>query len=128
MYTSQDKEGVCDWTGKLRELDNHLNLNPTAPDQLLNGCMFVSLQCEFSYAGCEAEMSRNNMAIHMEENQSHHIELLAEKVKKQDLQLKEQIRQIEKLTTKLQRKEKETACMHHPTDAKRIYFTTSKQR
>ena len=115
--TSQDKEGVCDWTGKLRELDNHLNLNPTSSDQLLTGCKFVSLQCEFSYAGCEAEMSRNNMAIHMEENQSHHIELLAEKVKKQDRhireqdrQLKEQIRQIEKLTAKLRMKEEETAC------------------
>ena len=119
--TSQDKEGVCDWTGKLRELDNHLNLNPTEPDQLQTGCMFVSLQCEFSYAGCEAEMSRKDMVIHMKEEQSYHIQLLAEKIKKQDRQLKEQIqeqdrqrkkhsKQIEKLTAKLQRKEEETAC------------------
>ena len=119
--TGQNEEGVCDWTGKLRELDDHLNLNPTEPDQLLTGCKFVSLQCEFSYAGCEAEMFRKDMTIHMEEKQSYHIQLLAEKVKKQDRQLKEQIqeqdrqrkkhsKQIEKLTTKLQRKEEETAC------------------
>ena len=108
--TSQDKEGVCDWTGKLRELDNHLNLSPASPDQLLTGCKFVSLQCEFSYIGCKAQMTRKDMAIHMKEEQSYHIQLLSDRVKKQDMQVKEQIRQIEKLTAKLQRKEKETVC------------------
>ena len=101
--TIHNEEEACDWTGKLRELDNHLNLSPTAPDQLLTGCKFVNLQCEFSYAGCEAQMPRKDMAIHMEEEQSYHVQLLAEKVKKQ-------ARQIEKLTAKLQRKEEETAC------------------
>ena len=101
---------MCDWTGKLRELDNHLNLSPASPDQLLTGCMFVSLQCEFSYAGCEAQMTREDMAIHMKQEQSYHTQLLADRVKKQDVQIKEKIRQIEKLTAKLQRKEEETAC------------------
>ena len=101
--TIHNEEGVCDWTGKLREVDNHLNLSPTSPDQLLTGCKFVSLECEFSYAGCEAQMTRKDMAIHMKEEQSYHMQLLADKVKKQ-------ARQIEKLTTKLQRKEEETAC------------------
>ena len=103
--------------GKLRELDNHLNLSPTAPDQLLTGCKFVTLQCEFSYAGCEAQMPRKDMAIHMQREQSHHIELLAERIKKQDRQIQEQVRQIkeqsrqiEELNMKLQMKEEETAC------------------
>ena len=106
--TFHNEEGACDWTGELRELDNHLNLSPTAPDQLLTGCKFVTLQCEFSYAGCEAQMPRKDMAVHMED-QSYHIQLLADKVSKQDRQIKEQIRQIEKLTAKLQMKEEETA-------------------
>ena len=61
-------------------------------------------------------MTREDMAIHMRTKQSHHIELLAEKIKKQDRhireqdrQLKEQIRQIEELTAKLQMKDEETA-------------------
>ena len=94
---------MCDWTGELREVDDHLNLNPAKPDQLLTGCKFVSLQCEFSYVGCEAQMSRKDMAIHMKQEQSYHIQLLADRVKKQ-------ARKIEKLTAKFQRKEEETAC------------------
>ena len=102
--TIQDKEGACDWTGKLRELDNHLNLkNPTAPDHLLTGCKFVTLQCEFSYVGCEAQIPRKDMAIHMKVAQSYHNQLLVEKVKKQ-------AREIEELTMKLRTKEEETAC------------------
>ena len=100
--TIQDEERVCDWTGKLKELDDHLNLNPTSPDVLQTGCKFVNLQCEFSYIGCEAQMPRKHMVLHMEE-QSYHIQLLADKVKKQ-------ARQIKKLNMKLQRKEEETAC------------------
>ena len=55
-------------------------------------------------------MTREDMAIHMKEEQSYHIQLFANKVKKQDVQLKEQVRQIDKLIAKLQRKEEETAC------------------
>ena len=122
--TIHNEEGACDWTGELRELDNHLNLNPTAPDQLLTGCMFVNLQCEFSYVGCKAQMPRKDMAIHMKEGQSYHIQLLTDKIKKQERQIQEknkerqkqnrkiqeQIRQIEELNIKLRREEEETAC------------------
>ena len=55
-------------------------------------------------------MSRKDMAIHMREKQSYHIQLLDDKVSKQGRKIKEQSRQIEKLTAKLQRKEEETAC------------------
>ena len=128
--TIHDKEGACDWTGELRELDHHLNLSPTAPDQLLTGCKFVNLQCEFSYIGCEAQMSRKNMVIHVKEELPHHMQLLAEKINKQDIKIQEQdrqiqeqdrqiqqqdrqlmehSRQIEELNMKLQRKEEEIA-------------------
>ena len=55
-------------------------------------------------------MSRKDMAIHMREKQSYHVQLLDDKVSKQDRKIKEQSRQIEKLTAKLQMKEEETAC------------------
>ena len=48
-------------------------------------------------------MPRKDMIAHMEEEQSHHNELLTEKVE-------EQGREIEKLTMKLRMKEEETAC------------------
>ena len=77
----------CDWVGKLGELEKHL----------LAGC---SIPCEFSYAGCTVRMTRTDTVTHMKEDQTHHIQLLADKVK-------EQSRQIEELNMKLQSKDKE---------------------
>ena len=77
-------------------------MSPTASDELLTGCKFVSVQCEFSYAGCKAHMPRKDMAIHMKVKQDHHIKLLVENVSMQN-------RQIEKLTVMLRDKDKETA-------------------
>ena len=84
--TFQNEERTCDWTGKLRELDKHLNLIPKCEDELLTGCELVAIHCKFSYAGCKAQMPRKDMANHMKE-QSYHIELLAERVKKQNREL-----------------------------------------
>ena len=77
----------CDWVGMLGEFEKHL----------LAGC---SIPCEFSYAGCMVRMSHTDTVTHMKEEQTHHIQLLAEKVK-------EQSRQIEELSMKLQSKDKE---------------------
>ena len=73
--------------GKLRELDSHLNMAPTASDELLTGCKFVSIQCEFSYTGCKAHMPRKDMTIHINIKQDHHIKLLAENVSMQNRQI-----------------------------------------
>jgi len=77
----------CDWTGELGKLEKHL----------LAGC---SIPCEFSYAGCTVRMARTNTVTHMKEGQTHHIHLLAEKVKEQN-------RQIEELNTTLKSKDDE---------------------
>ena len=86
---------VCAWTGELVDLDKHLNMNPTC-DKLLVGCEFVDINCEFSSAGCKAQVPRKDMEIHRDE--PHHIQLLAEAMKEQD-------KQIEELTIELQRKD-----------------------
>ena len=92
------QERGCTWTGELGKLDSHLNCN-----DLSSACEYADIHCKFSCIGCMALMPRKDMIAHMEEEQSHHNELLAEKVE-------EQGREIEKLTTKLRMKEEETAC------------------
>jgi len=52
-------------------------------------------------------MSHSDMMTHIKEGQSHHIQLLAEKVKEQNRQIEEQNRQIEELRMKLQSKDQE---------------------
>ena len=69
----------CDWVGELGELDRHLNSIPT-PGYLLTGCEYNKVDCEFKYAGCDAQLPRNEMAIHMKKEQIHHIQLLSEKM------------------------------------------------
>ena len=53
----------CEWTGELRELDEHLNLNPEAGKQLI-GCKFVAVTCTH----CCKCFQRCDMRIH--ENES----------------------------------------------------------
>ena len=84
----------CDWTGELGELEKHL----------LAGC---SIPCEFSYAGCMVRMSRTDTVTHMKEEQTHHIQLLAKKVKEQSRQIEEQNRQIEEQSRQLEEKNRQ---------------------
>ena len=37
-------ENGCKWTGELRLLDEHLNVNPE-PEMLLKGCNFIEIKC-----------------------------------------------------------------------------------
>ena len=88
----------CVWTGELGKLDVHLNVKPSVCDELLIGCKFSNIECEFSYAGCKAQMPRKDMKTHMEHEASSHVQLLAKTLKKRD-------KQIEEFTKKLQSKD-----------------------
>ena len=44
VWCSKKKDG-CDWMGKLREYEQHLNRNPS-PENQLTGCQFVEVECE----------------------------------------------------------------------------------
>lgn len=99
----------CVWTGELGKLDAHLNVKPSVCAELLVGCEFTNIECEFSYAGCKAQITRNDMKTHIEHEASSHVQLLAEtlkerdkQIKEKDKQIKERDEQIEELTTKLQ--------------------------
>ena len=66
VHCTHKSEG-CEWTGELRELDNHLNKNPQA-DKSLEGCPFTLIDCPLSYAGCKESLYRNNMPEHISES------------------------------------------------------------
>ena len=43
VHCSHQKDG-CEWTGELRQLDEHLNTDPQ-PEKQLDGCQFVEIDC-----------------------------------------------------------------------------------
>lgn len=65
------KSQGCEWTGELRELDNHLNSAPSA-NKSLEGCQFSVIDCPLSYAGCEASCSRREMSDHINKSITSH--------------------------------------------------------
>ena len=63
VYCTYKSKG-CEWTGELRELDNHLNSDPPA-DKSLEGCPFTKISCPLGYASCEVKLLRNEMKSHI---------------------------------------------------------------
>ena len=53
VYCTHKDKG-CEWTGELRELDNHLNSDPPA-DKALPGCPYTLIKCPSGCAECETE-------------------------------------------------------------------------
>ena len=58
------KSKGCEWTGELRELDNHLNSDPPA-DKALEGCPYTVITCPLSCIGCNMKLPRCDMKIHI---------------------------------------------------------------
>ena len=71
------KSKGCEWSGELRELDGHLNENPSA-GEVLKGCPFVVISCPMSYAGCDVSLSRQKMPVHLSEKCTLHVLMQAE--------------------------------------------------
>ena len=87
----------CEWQGELRSLEQHV----------AQSCGLKVIRCDFSYAGCGAQLQRRLMSAHMKEGMEAHLSLLSlvaqevpklqtvvqqqtDLVKKQDDQLKQQ--------------------------------------
>ena len=60
VYCTHKSKG-CEWTGELRELDNHLNSDPPA-DKRLDGCPFTPIVCPLS---CEKRILRGESRIYI---------------------------------------------------------------
>ncbi|XP_064385161.1 TNF receptor-associated factor 4-like [Halichondria panicea] len=56
---SHQKDG-CEWTGELRQLDEHLNTD-SQPKKQFEGCKFVEIDCIYN---CGDQRQRRYMAIH----------------------------------------------------------------
>ena len=61
VYCSNKKRG-CRWIGKLGELENHLNSNPTDVRQL-EGCMAVQVNC----LHCSKQFQRSIVNVHQQD-------------------------------------------------------------
>ena len=65
-YCTHKSKG-CEWTGELRELDNHLNSDPPA-DKTLQGCPYTPIKCPLSCADCVEGLPRKNCKAHVSDN------------------------------------------------------------
>ena len=74
VHCSHQREG-CQWTGKLKKLDEHLNTDPL-PEKALEGCPLTTINCEYHREGCTKRLLRQNMAEHLEEDGGTHMSLL----------------------------------------------------
>ncbi|XP_064389582.1 TNF receptor-associated factor 4-like [Halichondria panicea] len=59
-----NKRDGCEWTGKLRKLDEHLNTDPR-PEKQLNGCQFVEIDCIYN---CRNHQQRRYILSHQDKN------------------------------------------------------------
>ena len=57
----------CEWQGELRSLEQHV----------AQSCGLKVIQCDFSYAGCGAQLQRRLMSAHMKESMEAHLSLLS---------------------------------------------------
>ncbi len=55
---SHQKDG-CEWTGELRQLDEHLNTDPQ-PEKQLDGCQLANINCML----CTKEVARRHIEAH----------------------------------------------------------------
>ena len=58
-----NKEIGCQWTGELRQLDKHLNLNESNKEDQLKGCKFADIKCSY----CSVYVTRNKLLQHQNE-------------------------------------------------------------
>ena len=66
VYCTHKSKG-CEWTGELRELDNHLNSDPPA-DKALEGCPFTLINCPLNCSGCKKGVCRKDVKSHVSDN------------------------------------------------------------
>ena len=98
VYCTHKSQG-CEWTGELRELDNHLNSDPPA-DKALQGCPFTPIKCPLSCVGCEKGVCRKDIKSHINDKLISYMMI-------QSTRLREKDQQYLKLVTKVSELENE---------------------
>ena len=87
VYCTHKSKG-CEWTGELRELDNHLNSDPPA-DKSLQGCPYTLIKCPLSCAGCEKGVCRKDVKSHVNDNLLGHVMMQNAQMRSFEQQLQE---------------------------------------
>ena len=90
IYCIHKSKG-CEWTGELRELDNHLNSDPPA-DNALQGCPFTPIKCPLSCVGCEKGVCRKDIKSHVNDKLLGHVMMQTARIKSLEEHLQEQIK------------------------------------
>ena len=63
LFRCNHQEDGCDWTGKLGQVDSHLNEDPVTGKEL-EGCQFVEIGCPYK---CRDQFQRQQMPQHQTE-------------------------------------------------------------
>ena len=71
VYCTHKSKG-CEWTGELRELDNHLNSDPPV-DKALQGCPYTPIKCPLGCAGCKKVVYRKDVKAHVNDKLLGHV-------------------------------------------------------
>ena len=87
VYCTHKSKG-CEWTGELREFDNHLNSDPPA-DKSLQGCPYTLIKCPLSCAGCEKGVCRKDVKSHVNDNLLGHVMMQNAQMRSFEQQLQE---------------------------------------
>ena len=90
VYCTHKSKG-CEWTGELRELDNHLNSDPPA-DKSLQGCLYTLIKCPLGCAGCagcEKGVCRTDIKSHVNDKLLSHVMRQNAQMKSFEQQLQE---------------------------------------
>jgi TNF receptor-associated factor 4 len=66
------KSKGCEWTGELRELDNHLNSDPPA-NKSLQGCPYTLIKCPFDCTECVKGVCREDVKSHVNDKLLSHV-------------------------------------------------------
>jgi TNF receptor-associated factor 4 len=90
------KSKGCEWTGELREFDNHLNSDPPADhDKALQGCPYTLINCPLGCAGCEKGVCRKDVKSHVNDRFLSHIMMQNSQMRSFKLQLQEYRSQLQ---------------------------------
>ena len=70
VYCTHKSKG-CEWSGELRDLEDHLNSSSSA-SSCLKGCLFNVIECPLKYAGCSFSCPRVEMSEHLDRSAVSH--------------------------------------------------------
>ena len=114
VYCTHKSKG-CEWTGELRELDNHLNSDPSA-DKALEGCPYTFITCPLSCASCENGVFRKDVKVHLNDKLLGHVVVQNAQIESIKQHLDKTKKSLEQRVTELETKVSELNAQNRKLD------------